>query len=79
MEDGGERKKKTENANSDTDLVTGEWAGWRRPKYTHMKIPVLPPFEMRCRIWKIWDTLYSLTPQRAGFHRISVIDYMSMN
>ena len=73
MQDLDERKRKILKAIIQTYLETGEPVGSRTiSKYSDLKLS-------SARIWKIWDTLYSLIPQRAGFHRISVIDYMSMN
>ena len=74
MQDLDERKRKILKAIIQTYLETGEPVGSRTiSKYTDLN---LSSATIRN---EIWDTLYSLTPQRAGFHRISVIDYMSMN
>ena len=79
MQDLDERKRKILKAIIQTYLETGEPVGSRTiSKYTDLNLSSAT-IRNEMSDLKIWDTLYSLIPQRAGFHRISVIDYMSMN
>ena len=75
MQDLDERKRKILKAIIQTYLETGEPVGSRTiSKYTDLN---LSSATIRNEMSDLEDLGYIV--QRAGFHRISVIDYMSMN